>query len=68
MPKSRARGEDEQSWLVKEVERRLQRFGRSIPGPAHEAEAAYEVEGHLRRWGFPGYFLVTADLVKYAKD
>jgi DNA polymerase-3 subunit alpha len=61
-------GEDEQSWLVKEVERGLlNRFaGQEVP-QTHRKQADYEV-GVICQMGFPGYFLVTADLVKYAKD
>ena len=59
-------GESEQSWLVKEVERGLQRrFQGQVPD-AHRAQAEYEV-GVMVQMGFPGYFLVTADLVGYAK-
>jgi DNA polymerase-3 subunit alpha len=61
-------GEDEQSWLVKEVERGLvARFaGQAVPDQ-HRQQAQYEVEV-ITKMGFPGYFLVTADLVRYAKD
>ncbi len=60
-------GESEPSWLVKEVERGLaRRFPNGIPD-AHRKQAQYEV-GVICDMGFPGYFLVTADLVKYAKD
>ncbi|MGH8892509.1 MAG: DNA polymerase III subunit alpha, partial [Actinomycetes bacterium] len=59
-------GETEESWLVKEVERGLQtRYGGSVPDE-HRAQAEYEV-GVMVQMGFPGYFLVTADLVGYAK-
>jgi DNA polymerase-3 subunit alpha len=60
-------GESEQSWLVKEVERGLQkRFGGAVPDQ-HRTQADYEV-GVMVQMGFPGYFLVTADLVRHAKD
>ncbi len=60
-------GESEQSWLVKEVERGLQRrFGGAVPDQ-HRNQADYEV-GVMVQMGFPGYFLVTADLVRHAKD
>ncbi len=60
-------GEDEQSWLIKEVERGLAlRFPDGVP-EAHRTQAAYEV-GVIIEMGFPGYFLVTADLVRYAKE
>ncbi|HEX7187557.1 MAG TPA: DNA polymerase III subunit alpha [Actinomycetes bacterium] len=62
-------GESEESWLVKEVERGLQkRFGQNggtVP-ESHRTQAAYEV-GVMVQMGFPGYFLVTADLCRYAK-
>jgi DNA polymerase III subunit alpha len=60
-------GESEESWLVKEVELGLhKRFGDVIPENVRK-QAEYEV-GVICQMGFPGYFLVTADLVKYAKD
>ena len=60
-------GESEQSWLVKEVERGLQlRCGGAVPDQ-HRAQADYEV-GVMVQMGFPGYFLVTADLVRHAKE
>ncbi len=61
-------GEDEQSFLVKEVERGLTaRFAGGPVPDKHREQAAYEVEV-ITRMGFPGYFLVTADLVRYAKE
>ncbi len=60
-------GESEESWLVKEVERGLaQRFAPQEVPETHRKQAAYEV-GVVCQMGFPGYFLVTADLVRYAK-
>jgi DNA polymerase-3 subunit alpha len=60
-------GESEESWLVKEVERGLaQRFPNGVPD-THRTQAAYEV-GVIIQMGFPGYFLVTADLVRHAKE
>ena len=59
-------GESEESWLVKEVERGLhKRFPLGIPD-GHRKQAEYEI-GVICQMGFPGYFLVTADLVEYAK-
>ncbi|HZE00445.1 MAG TPA: DNA polymerase III subunit alpha [Pseudonocardiaceae bacterium] len=59
-------GESEASWLVKEVERGLQqRFPDGLPD-THRRQADYEV-GVICQMGFPGYFLVTADLVRHAK-
>ncbi|MDQ1614762.1 MAG: polymerase subunit alpha [Actinomycetota bacterium] len=60
-------GETEDSWLVKEVERGLGlRFGGAAPAPYQE-RAAYEL-GVIAQMGFPGYFLVVADLCRHAKD
>ncbi|HEY5186765.1 MAG TPA: DNA polymerase III subunit alpha [Actinomycetes bacterium] len=60
-------GETEESWLVKEVERGLAaRFPGGVP-ESHRKQAEYEV-GVICQMGFPGYFLVTADLVRYAKE
>jgi DNA polymerase-3 subunit alpha len=60
-------GESEESWLVKEVERGLlQRYRGAVPDDVRR-QAEYEV-GVIIQMGFPGYFLVTADLVQYAKD
>ena len=59
-------GESEASWLIKEVERGLQqRFPGGLPD-THRRQADYEV-GVICQMGFPGYFLVTADLVRHAK-
>ena len=60
-------GESEESWLVKEVEAGLlRRFKGAVPDDVR-AQAEYEL-GVIMQMGFPGYFLVTADLVKYAKE
>jgi DNA polymerase III subunit alpha len=60
-------GETEESWLVKEVDRGLdRRYHGSVPAEVR-AQAAYEV-GVICQMGFPAYFLVVADLVRYAKD
>lgn len=60
-------GESEESWLVKEVERGLaKRFPSGVPD-SHRKQAQYEVSV-ICQMGFPGYFLVTADLVRYAKE
>ena len=61
-------GETEESWLVKEVERGL--AARFAPHPVpqeHRDRAEYEV-AMICRMGFPGYFLVVADLVRHAKE
>jgi DNA polymerase-3 subunit alpha len=60
-------GESEESWLVKEVERGLLvRYHGAVPDEVR-AQAAYEV-GVVTQMGFPGYFLVVADLVRHAKE
>jgi DNA polymerase III subunit alpha len=60
-------GESEESLLVKEVERGLAiRFNGVVPD-AHRKQAEYEVSV-ICQMGFPGYFLVTADLVRHAKE
>ncbi|GGM12389.1 DNA polymerase III subunit alpha [Nakamurella endophytica] len=60
-------GEDEQSWFVKEVERGLHdRFPDGIPAEVR-ARADYEV-GIIVQMRFPGYFLVVADFINWAKN
>ncbi|MCU0282277.1 MAG: DNA polymerase III subunit alpha [Candidatus Nanopelagicales bacterium] len=60
-------GETEESWLVKEVERGLaRRYPGGVPDDRRE-QATYEV-GVICQMGFPGYFLVVADLVAHAKE
>jgi DNA polymerase-3 subunit alpha len=59
-------GESEESWLVKEVEIGLRkRFPAGVPD-THRRQADYEL-GVIGQMGFPGYFLVVADLVRYAQ-
>ena len=60
-------GETEASWFVREVERGLRfRYPDGISDEVR-SRADYEVEMILRM-GFPGYFLVTADLIGWARD
>ncbi len=60
-------GEDETSWMVKEVERGL-RF-RYPGGISDEARKRAEFElGVITQMGFSGYFLVVADFINWAKD
>ncbi|MDP9417354.1 MAG: DNA polymerase III subunit alpha [Actinomycetota bacterium] len=60
-------GEDETSWFVKEVERGLhRRYPAGIPGEVRK-QADYEV-GVVLQMGFPGYFLVVADFINWAKS
>ena len=60
-------GETEQSWFIAEVERGLAvRFPDGIP-PEVRKQADYEV-GVITAMNFPGYFLVVADFINWAKD
>jgi len=60
-------GESEESWLEKEVANGLaQRFRTGVPAEYAE-RAAYEVSV-IRQMGFPGYFLVVADLIRHARE
>ncbi|MCB0917146.1 MAG: DNA polymerase III subunit alpha [Actinobacteria bacterium] len=61
-------GETEQSWLAKEVRAGLtQRFAPEPVPEGHLKQAEYELDV-IGQMGYPGYFLVTADLVRYAKE
>ncbi|MCI2012200.1 MAG: DNA polymerase III subunit alpha [Ancrocorticia sp.] len=60
-------GEDITSWFVKEVENGLHfRFGEKIPDDVRK-RADYEVDVIIQM-GFPGYFLVVSDYIKWAKN
>ncbi len=60
-------GENEDSWLVKEVEKGLEfRYPNGIPDEVRK-QAEFEV-GVITQMGFPGYFLVVADFINWAKD
>lgn len=60
-------GETEETWFVKEIEKGLHyRYPQGIPD-AVRAQAKYETEVILQM-GFPGYFLVVADFINWAKD
>ncbi|GII22104.1 DNA polymerase III subunit alpha [Planosporangium mesophilum] len=59
-------GETEESFLRAEVRRGLERrFPGGVP-ETHRKQAEYELDV-VCQMGFPGYFLVVADLVAYAK-
>jgi DNA polymerase-3 subunit alpha len=59
-------GETEESYLRAEVRKGLaRRFPGGVPD-THATQAEYELDV-ICQMGFPGYFLVTADLVAYAK-
>ncbi|SFR31925.1 DNA polymerase III subunit alpha [Microbacterium azadirachtae] len=60
-------GETEESWFIKEVEKGLHiRYPGGIPDAVRK-QANYEVEV-ISSMGFPGYFLVVADFINWAKD
>src|SRR3954471_4345444 len=60
-------GESEDSWFVKEVQKGLvQRYPDGIPDRVR-TQADFEVEV-VTQMGFPGYFLVVADFINWAKD
>ena len=60
-------GETEESWFVKEVDRGLhERFPDGVPEYAL-SQAKYE-EGIIIGKGYPGYFLVVADYIRWAKE
>jgi DNA polymerase-3 subunit alpha len=60
-------GEDETSWLIKEVDRGLHyRYPGGIPDEVRK-QADYELDVIIGM-GFPGYFLVVADFINWSKD
>jgi DNA polymerase-3 subunit alpha len=60
-------GENEDSWLVKEVETGLSfRYPGGVPDEVRR-QAEYEI-GVITQMGFSGYFLVVADFINWAKD
>ncbi|MBU1803186.1 MAG: DNA polymerase III subunit alpha, partial [Actinobacteria bacterium] len=60
-------GENEDSWLVKEVQRGLEaRYPGGVP-EASQKQAEFEL-GVIMQMGFPGYFLVVADFINWAKN
>ncbi|HEY3715466.1 MAG TPA: DNA polymerase III subunit alpha, partial [Jatrophihabitantaceae bacterium] len=60
-------GENEESWFVKEVERGLLvRYPAGVPDNVRK-QADYET-GVIVQMGFPGYFLVVADFINWAKE
>jgi DNA polymerase-3 subunit alpha len=60
-------GYDEKTWLRQLVHEGLrERFPHGVP-ETHTRQADYEVDV-ICNMGFPGYFLVTADLCRYAKE
>lgn len=60
-------GENEDSWMVKEVERGLQvRYQGAVPDDVRK-QAEFEIDV-ITRMGFSGYFLVVADFINWAKN
>ena len=60
-------GETERSWFVTEVERGLHvRYPAGIPAEVR-SRADYETDV-IVQMGFPGYFLVVADFINWAKE
>ncbi|MCU1692165.1 MAG: polymerase subunit alpha, partial [Frankiales bacterium] len=60
-------GYTEDTWLREQVHAGLrERFKGEAPPEGHTRQADYEVDV-IVKMGFPGYFLVTADLCRYAK-
>ena len=60
-------GHTEESWFVEEVNRGLHhRYPGGIPDDVRR-QADYEI-GVISQMGFPGYFLVVADFINWAKD
>jgi len=60
-------GETETSWFLKEVDRGLDaRYPGGVSAEAR-ARADYEI-GVITAMNFPGYFLVVADFINWAKD
>jgi DNA polymerase-3 subunit alpha len=60
-------GHTTETWLREEVHRGLeQRFPGGVP-ETHRKQADYELDVIIQM-GYPGYFLVTADLVRHAKE
>ncbi|MCP2327962.1 DNA polymerase-3 subunit alpha [Hamadaea flava] len=60
-------GQTEQSWFEEEVWRGMQRrFPEGIPDDRRK-QCEYEI-GVIQQMGFPGYFLIVADFVMWAKE
>jgi DNA polymerase-3 subunit alpha len=60
-------GEDENTWLAKEVIKGLEfRYPGVVPDDVRK-QADFEI-GVITQMGFPGYFLVVADFINWAKD
>ncbi|HEX3678776.1 MAG TPA: DNA polymerase III subunit alpha, partial [Galbitalea sp.] len=60
-------GETEASVFENAVAEGMQRRFHGAPSPEHLARAQYEVDV-IKQMGFPGYFLVVADFIGWAKS
>ena len=60
-------GETEATWFEKEVKAGMLRRFNNAPSEAHLAQAQYEIDV-IKQMGFPGYFLVVADFISWAKS
>ncbi|QKJ25375.1 DNA polymerase III subunit alpha [Aquiluna borgnonia] len=60
-------GETESGWFEKEVWRGMQRRFPNGFSEKHREQAKYEIEV-IDKMGFPGYFLVVADFIGWARD
>jgi DNA polymerase-3 subunit alpha len=60
-------GETEATWFEKEVNLGMLRRFNDAPSEEHLAQAKYEVDV-IKQMGFPGYFLVVADFIAWAKS
>ena len=60
-------GETEATWFEKEVHAGMLRRFHDAPSDAHLAQAQYEIDV-IKQMGFPGYFLVVADFITWAKS
>ncbi|HVA59929.1 MAG TPA: DNA polymerase III subunit alpha [Mycobacteriales bacterium] len=59
-------GETEESWFRAEVARGLDRRTNGRPSDEQRRQVAFET-GVILEMGFPAYFLIVADLVRYAR-
>ena len=60
-------GETEATWFEKEVAAGMQRRFNNAPNEAQLSRAQYEIDV-IKQMGFPGYFLVVADFIAWAKS
>lgn len=60
-------GETEAGWFEKEVWRGMERRFPGGYSDRHKEQAAYEIDV-IKTMGFPGYFLVVADFISWARE